>query len=281
VLFLKKRAVRVLPMYWLAFGCFLAGILIFPSLVQGRVLSWQNIVSDLLLLPRSGEMILGVAWTLRHELVFYLIFALGIFIPKAGLKPVMIWQMAVLINLFSPVPGENPWVLVFLNVYNLGFGAGILMARQLERPATSPVLVMILGSTAFLTSMAVEWSQGAFPNSIPVIGAGLSTVVYAISASLIILSLAQIEVRFKFRDMPVLELLGGASYALYLFHGLVSSSFIRILHLMAPNLFGWFVMMIAIIFTALCVIAIHVFVEVPLLRALAPRKAPTGLLQPT
>jgi exopolysaccharide production protein ExoZ len=138
-----------------------------------------------------------------------------------------------------------------------------------------------LGSTAFLTSMAVEWSQGAFPNSIPVIGAGLSTVVYAISASLIILSLAQIEVRFKFRDMPVLELLGGASYALYLFHGLVSSSFIRILHLMAPNLFGWFVMMIAIIFTALCVIAIHVFVEVPLLRALAPRKAPTGLLQPT
>jgi peptidoglycan/LPS O-acetylase OafA/YrhL len=153
-------------------------------------------------------------------------------------------------------------------VYNLGLGAGVLAARLLDHSMKRPAIMLALGSIAFILFMAVErLNEDASSN----INGGLGTVLYTISAFLIVLSLAQLEAKLLFRRAWLIELLGGASYVFYLFHGLISSLFIRIIHLLAPNLFGWFVTIIAMVVTIFFVILIHVFVEIPLLRALAPR----------
>ena len=73
--FLKRRAIRILPSYWFAFLCMAAAFLLAPALLQGRAFTVWDQIRDFLLIPRSGEMLMNVAWTLRQEALFYLLFA--------------------------------------------------------------------------------------------------------------------------------------------------------------------------------------------------------------
>ncbi|OSJ14858.1 hypothetical protein BST63_14285 [Bradyrhizobium canariense] len=281
--FLRKRCVRILPMYWLAFGCLLTGVLLNPEFANGRDLSGPSIFSDVFFLPHPGEMILTVAWTLRREFIFYIVFSSSLFIPRVGLRPFFAWQAAIVICLVSPALREAVQGSAFFNVYNLGFGAGVFIARFLEAKRLSyPIPLFFLGGGCFLSLMIFEWYTAAlFPPEWPFVGGSEmvgsipSVLFYTASAALVVMSIAALEIDLPFRELPILELLGGASYVLYLFHGMISSAFIRIFHWGAPGLGGWTTMLVTMAVTIGASICIHVVVERPILRALSSRKAKT------
>ena len=127
IVFLKKRAIRILPMYWLALLSMLVGLVAFPHLREGATSSMVNNLCDLFLLPHQGEMLLGVAWTLRQEFVFYMVFFVVIILRKRNWLPLIIWQIAIVVALMAGYPVDaNPWLKTAFSVYNLGFGAGCL-----------------------------------------------------------------------------------------------------------------------------------------------------------
>lgn len=80
--FARRRAVRILPMYWLATLLMAALVWLAPSLFVSAVITLPHLASSLLLLPHvspaTGDVapLLVPGWTLSYELFFYAVFAL-------------------------------------------------------------------------------------------------------------------------------------------------------------------------------------------------------------
>jgi len=84
--FLKKRLLRIFPIYWVAASAVLVYIIFIrhgAPLSDGPKItmsfnSLAYVAKSYLLIPQKVSFFLGVAWTLGYEILFYLIFALCI-----------------------------------------------------------------------------------------------------------------------------------------------------------------------------------------------------------
>lgn len=79
--FIWRRITRIYPLYWMFTFIQLFAITLIPTATD-RVISTQDIVNSLLLVPQSVYPILAPGWTLTYEIFFYIVFAILFFIPK-------------------------------------------------------------------------------------------------------------------------------------------------------------------------------------------------------
>jgi exopolysaccharide production protein ExoZ len=75
--FIKKRLIRIYPIYWIVTLAILPAYLFVPSFGQGDELQTNVIIPSFLLVPGYRAPILVAGWTLIHELLFYLLFSRG------------------------------------------------------------------------------------------------------------------------------------------------------------------------------------------------------------
>jgi peptidoglycan/LPS O-acetylase OafA/YrhL len=75
--FLKARALRILPLYWLLSLVALACWRIAPQWVNSKG-GDTVVLESFLLLPTTGLYLIQNGWTLSYEFLFYAIFALGL-----------------------------------------------------------------------------------------------------------------------------------------------------------------------------------------------------------
>lgn len=77
-LFLAKRLIRVVPLYWLLTLVLFCIVSVKPQLFNSAEASYEFLVKSLLFIPfdRNGyvEPLLGPGWTLNYEMFFYLLF---------------------------------------------------------------------------------------------------------------------------------------------------------------------------------------------------------------
>jgi exopolysaccharide production protein ExoZ len=83
--FIRRRIIRIVPLYWLATMAALAFHRI--SMTHGAHASWSDLVQSLLFVPYRGPdggwaPILPQGWTLNYEMMFYGVFAVGIVFPR-------------------------------------------------------------------------------------------------------------------------------------------------------------------------------------------------------
>ncbi len=273
--FLEKRAIRILPMYWFAFVCLVVGYYFFPSFLQGRNWSASEYISDFFLFPRSGEMVLSVAWTLRLEIVFYLFFFLSIIVPRIGFGLIVAWQLSIFICMISGYHSDYAITQAVLSTYNLGFGAGILAAYcALSRPARHPVRFIAAGFFGFIAVMIADWRLGQdLPHATLSLGQVIGSLLYGSMAAILVFGLASFETKRPFVKNRIITTLGGSSYVLYLFHGMVSSLMARLIRVyLGPNLSPEVVFVILIAAVVAAGILLHVTFEKSILRLLR-RKA--------
>ena len=93
--FIQNRAIRIVPMYWLATTVKVFALLIVPSMVLHAIFDPERIFYSYFLLPQVNpdgrfEPLLGVGWTLIYEMFFYLVFTLGLFLKFNPVKFVTI-----------------------------------------------------------------------------------------------------------------------------------------------------------------------------------------------
>ena len=204
--YLGRRFSRVMPLYWVALlvtiGLGAAGSHVIPS---APVLAWSAF-----LLPSMSEPILGIAWTLQYEVVFYLVFAILIANRRAGIALIaawFVWIAATAMGLrSSQVPLElcGPYCLEFL----MGMAAAqLVFSGRVGRPFT----VAVAGAVWFLTMMVLE-SLSVFDGFVE-----SARLVYGPAAALLIAGLASAERAGRVRVPVWLQILGGASYSIYLF----------------------------------------------------------------
>ena len=208
----KRRFTRLAPTYWVALALTLlltfAGHNAMPSLVE---IAWSAS-----LLPSDQEMVLGVAWTLRYEVLFYALFCVLILNRAAGLAIMAIWlSCTVLATIFSY---ENAWLpSQFHGAYNLEFFLGMGAAWLLRhRAVVYPGWLAAAGIALFGVSGALEGFQMLDGHG------GVARLAYGIPSAFIVLGLGAMGLASTGPRRPwpvpaVLRRIGAASYSLYLF----------------------------------------------------------------
>lgn len=264
--FLRARAVRIVPLYWLAT---LATAILTSRADPARLLM------SLIFWPHrdaAGEPfpVLIPGWTLTFEMFFYVCVAAALLLPARS-------RLRVL------TPG-------FLIIVALG--PDVLPPSMLEWTYTSPLLLEFLAGSW----LCWVWQRGKLPGargSLLLMATGLllwwwshepwnlfvRTIAYGGPMLLIVAGSLGIEASGRLPRLPWLARLGDASYALYLTHLLVQNALVPQL-LSLPVLVAFPLTMVACVAVGL---ATHHLIDEPIRRSLnrwmKPERARLGTSQ--
>jgi exopolysaccharide production protein ExoZ len=217
--YLRKRAVRIYPVYWIIFaGVFLLA-LSSTSLRQTVPHDYLTIIKSLALVPQdpvveggTGAPVIIAAWSMQYEVLFYSLFAVFILSRSLGL----LVACALLINFISCQFGQCTFSRSFLSdnlILLFAYGAFIAYLCRKSIKLTHPMLIALFGVGAFLATGALEVVVG---REMWVMDRRL---VFGFFSGIVILGLVRAEDSGKIRiNLAWLALLGDASYSLYLIH---------------------------------------------------------------
>lgn len=207
--YFQRRFTRIYPFYWIVFA--VSALLV---AVKRPLPPLTDLVSSALLLPLPTQLLVPLAWTLQHEIVFYALFAMLIVHRDLGLMLLGGWFALIVCDLLGI--GGNPTEGVLTNVHTvfdfeffLGMlAAGILRRVHVPRPRT----LLLLGVAAFL-------GLGAAENLGLVRGVASATHLgFGFTSMLIVLGAVEAERQGLLRAPRLLVAIGGATYAIYLTH---------------------------------------------------------------
>jgi len=264
--FLRKRILRIYPLYWLVLSILLA-IYALESFTLGPAGAsdpWL-VLAAYLLWPLEDMHVMPLAWTLSHEMLFYLVFVVLIFSVRAGTAIFLVWMAGCFAGAVL-APLDWPRRFVF-SPYNILFLFGMGAAAVWPKLGTGTArLILCAGLAAFFTVGFSEVLGGWQWHE------GLRTLAYGVGAAAMVAGLAG-------GALPVpkwLLLLGDASYSLYLVHLPAMSLAVKLAHpLGAP----WSLppVVAIILVTAIAVITgvlVHLVVERPILSSAARLAGP-------
>lgn len=263
--YLLKRFIRVYPVYWLVLFSILPFYFLFPSMGMGFEKNASTIISSFLLMHLgSDNTVLTVAWTLYHELLFYVLFSVAIANRRLGFSVLAAWLVLCIFEWSSGTPLRGG---VLLSPLNILFFMGIMSARLLRTGSIPmPAIMAVAGASLFLACGVEEVYVG-------LVDERMLFPFYGIGSVLIIVGLAVLETNGRFRTPNLLEFVGEASYSIYLTHFPLLSIFAKLFFALKLN--AYVSPSVAYLFLVLlcvaCGGAFHVLVEKPLLQWLSSR----------
>lgn len=207
--FFLRRFLRIYPFYWSV----LVVTLLITTFSSSRV--WPSItllIESLLLVPHVGEAVVGVAWTLQYEVVFYALFATAIASRQVGLIVFCLWFGLIAWRFESGVDSSFSLIARLSSPFNIEFFLGILAAfLTLKAAVPRPGALFATGSILFLVFGATE-NLGLMDGY-----DSLARLAYGVSAMLLVLGLAGGAIP-QLGNSSLLVRLGRASYSIYLVH---------------------------------------------------------------
>jgi exopolysaccharide production protein ExoZ len=268
--YLTKRLLRVIPVYWVVTGIKLAVIFTIPAVAKSYEQDFGVIIRSLLLLPQRNLPIIGVAWTLTYEFLFYCLFALAIVLGKRwALRLMTIWIASTFLYTaakLSDIAGPNSvWLNTLLNERNLEFCMGCLSAHLvIHNRVIGQWTLMVIGLALFGVS-AWYAAHGWVPL--------LYSPVFGLASFLIVTGSAAYELRHRLQIPAVLVSLGDASYSVYLTHVMfINAATLVLQRIDVSTIFGSSLTTLAVIlFSVFAACAFYYIVERPLIRYLFQR----------
>lgn len=212
--FVLKRLCRIVPLYWLVTLLMCAGGL--AGAFTRFSFDTTSLLKSLFFIPYfdpSGNIwpLIVPAWTLNVEMLFYVVFAAGLFLGAPVWSAIAVLMALVAAGLlFSP---ESAVLKLWTTPLLIEFIAGLLFATVFRPRSALVGLVMVLCGVAGLTWAGIA---GRFDDS-------WRALVWGLPAALIVCGTLAIERggRWPERALMWLERIGDSSYSLYLTHGLV------------------------------------------------------------
>ncbi|MEK7867266.1 MAG: acyltransferase [Planctomycetota bacterium] len=265
-----KRFRRIYPPYWVITALLVPVFFFRPDWGVGHEREADTILCSFLLVWHPPGPVLGVAWSLCNEVLFYAAFLAFIAGRRIGLVVFAVWLLFILLP-----PGPRPFPLDLLgDLRHVQFFLGMLGAAvYVRRTVPAPRLVALLGAVVFLGAGVVEtytrW-----------LGASALLVAYGVGSLGVVLGLAEAERSGGLRVPRMLSFLGAASYAIFLAH-VPALSLIAKLAVAAgvpTRLHHGAAFVIVVVLAILAGVAFYLVVERPLLKAFdrRPSSAPAS-----
>lgn len=232
--FIWGRFTRIFPTYWFYFLLTAAIFLIKPSWVNASQGHQVQLLSSFFLLPSDQLPLVMVAWSLIHELWFYMVFSVLLkFHERLLLPSLLLWSAIIsIVNLIYTVTGLSAAARIVLHPYSLEFIIGALVAifiskceisKLTSRSAISLIVVVLSIGFPVIYSFDLLKQEGL-----------LRASVLGSLYGLLVLFIVALERTRKFTFPGFLQSIGDISYTVYLSHVLVLSAIGR-LWLMLPS----------------------------------------------
>lgn len=262
--FITKRAIRVIPLYWIYTSLMLLAIAAVPGELNNSQVSSKLIVCSYTFVPCVNHLgffspVLTLGWTLNYEMFFYLLFAISIINFLPGPFPYKLFALLALsygLNLTIGGVWEfwgDPIIFEFF--------AGVLLAMLYKRIGLQPNAVLF----AILTTIGVAFLVGLDDFELPrIISFGLPAAL--VSAAFIFLLPNNINGNL----VKASAFVGDSSYSLYLSHPF-SLAVTKLVWLRAdPNLNHPEIYLPAAIFVSIFAGRIsYLLLEIPITRGLS------------
>ncbi len=255
--FMKRRLIRIVPLYWAVTSVMLVLLVLFPSAFRHLTLDPMHAITSYLFIPYTNPMgeqqpLVAVGWTLSYEMYFYIFFALALALSRRWLLWIITGYFAL--SVLAGIDGIAQGFLT--NPRLLDFVLGCWVARAVLANYGFAKWMSFLLLAACVTIIFL------YPQELNVYRAGL------LSAALVWLMMS-LEMQQHWVVPHWLAILGNGTFALYLIHNFMFTVLYRFWQAQ-PHLF----IPVAFLFTVMVAQGIYTYVEAPVTRWLKRRYAP-------
>lgn len=281
--FIYARITRIYPTWWI-FASIMAlyfwinyGVPVDIARLEPNQSVFKYLLKSFFLIPQTGVPVLGLGWSLIHEMYFYAVFGILLFLPKRYfLKALWGWAGIILIGTTIGLAQPQATDLVSLIMSPLTFefmagaGVGWLICRGETRRSKICILMACLMLLALFSPWGLSWDD-TLPFG--------RVILFTVPLALIVYGAASLEITHSVHAPQWLVQIGDYSYSLYLSHILVLSALKRIMPMTGlkfTNISVWD----EIIFLSLGVVASlgvaafsYHYMERPLIRAFRQNKS--------
>lgn len=215
--FWYRRIIRIVPLYWFFIFVIVITKRSMPGLLQSTQIDPLHIFNSLLFIPHfhpfeSDQIwpILIPGWTLNYEMFFYFIFGASLFVPTR-------WRLAALTTTFLLLPltglllaPGNALLITYTDKLLLEFLAGIFIGAFFVRGiALSPFFSTLSAATAIILLIVFETS---------ILPGGPRLLNWGLPAVFLVMAALGLDKAGKIPRISFLQLLGDASFSIYLSH---------------------------------------------------------------
>ncbi len=220
--FAVRRLARIYPAYWLITAAVFAGWAMSGHRFLSHLVGADpHLVSSLLLVPTASRPVLEVAWTLLHEVYFYLGFAVLLALkPAWRATGLAVWALCVVAGYaLLRAPQAHPGLSLMVSPYTLEFILGVCLgwrAPAIRRHA--PLAALAAAVLVFVSVMALTGFTPARKMALP---EALRIGCDGLVAFLLTYGLIAADLKRLWTCPSRLVAAGDWSYALYLIHTVV------------------------------------------------------------
>lgn len=218
--FILKRMIRIIPLYWLI--TISMCVISLAGMFTNFTFNAASITCSLLFIPypdQNGNIwpLVVPGWTLNLEMLFYILFAIGIYLGKARLFAAAGLLILVLAGAVFDV-GYVQWRFWTMPIL-LEFIAGLALASFIRPAGRNLGLALVASAIVAFALIESTWRYSE----------GLRPLAWGGPAFLLVCGALAIERAGAWPKTALkpLERIGDASYSLYLTHGIVIAALHR------------------------------------------------------
>jgi peptidoglycan/LPS O-acetylase OafA/YrhL len=231
--FLFNRAARIYPVYWAV----TLGLMVLYAGKQAlfaEATPFPNPVESFLLLPDDQFPLVPVAWTLVHEMYFYIVFSVFVLQRSVGaLTFLVVWSAVVAGANLVGLSDANPWTRVAFGPLTFEFISGALIALLIRRGATALAAPSLIAGAMIIFLGSAVLAPTLYPDAVTDLSRRV--VIFGPPFALVLYGAAALEKKSGARAPKWLTAAGDASYSLYLVHIPVFLVVGKSLSLVLPN----------------------------------------------
>ncbi|ARV20392.1 O-acetyltransferase OatA [Curvibacter sp. AEP1-3] len=262
LVFVKRRLIRVVPLYWIYTLIKLTLVIAIPSLAVRTLIDPLHVVSSFLFFPFPSpwgnfEPFLPVGWTLNFEMLFYIVFAAAICL------------------------GRNRMVFCFLTFLVINVVSKYTSFGALDFYSQSIIFEFLLGCLVALMVPRLETLKQRVPLGVLVIAIAVTyfyvfdhlmsldrLIGWGIPSAILVMGVLCVEPRVM--NIPfsgLLKKLGDSSYSLYLVHTFAVPALVMLFGKL--DIDGLFLFMVcSLLFSTFLGLISYRYVEQPILARL-------------
>ena len=212
--FLRRRLVRLVPLYYVATALTL-GVL----LARGDTVQPQQVLTALTFWPAWDRLwlpVMPVGWSLCFELLFYAAAALVLFSRRLFWPLIAVYSIALL----RWQPPTTPAEAFLGNAIALEFAFGVLVMRYRQTLAAPAWLAACALAIAVLAITAPNYPDAFYDVANAMAGAtsGIRALLFGVPAAIIVWAALNLEQYARHAVLAPLRYIGNASYSIYLIH---------------------------------------------------------------
>ncbi|QQR37978.1 acyltransferase family protein [Devosia rhizoryzae] len=217
--FMRRRILRVVPLYWAATALAAAAALILPSVFKTTVFDGEQLILSLFFIPFYNPASHGfhplykLGWTLNYEMFFYVCFAVLAFLgatTRVWVLTIAYLALAIIGMMFRPTDAIPAFYTSFMPLaFVAGAWLGLAYIRGWLSALRAEVLFLVGLVGVFGLFEGFYWDRGLVEDQSAFVG-----LLSFAAATVALLVARERQVPY----LPTLERLGDASYSIYLVH---------------------------------------------------------------